>query len=243
MKNHILSALVMLGVTTTKCFGASATTVLSPTFTGDSRNYIIVVTSQNAATPPAGTNVYAWQSAVTCSVASVVNNNGTNYTCIGWTGTGDIPVAGNGNATGSILLTNLNSSITWNWQTSGDLDGDGIPDIWANQYSGNATGVVASADSDNDGYTNYQEYRFGTSPTNAQSRFEFNCNAPVQNNYAQLYFTSATGREYTVEYRSSLTEGDWLPVASLSGTGSPLNLKDYSVGQKKFYRVTVDMAE
>lgn len=210
----------------------------------DSRNYTLTVISQNGTPSPIlGINTYTWQAAVTCSVQSVVNTNGTNYTCTGWTGTGDVPASGNDNGTGLIVLTNLNSSITWNWQVSGDRDGDGIPDIWAHQYSGNATGVVAAADDDHDGYSNYQEYRFGTNPTNALSRFEFSCRAPVANNYAGLYFTTATGRDYTVEYRTSLTEGTWQPFITMPGSGLPLNLKDYSVGEKRFYRVNVNMAE
>lgn len=210
----------------------------------DSRNYTLTVASiYGAPIPILGTNTYSWYSTITCSVASVVNNNGTNYTCIGWTGTGYIPAAGSGNTTGLIVLTNLNSSITWNWQLSGDLNNDEIPDTWAYQYSGNATGVVASADDDHDGYTNYQEYRFGTDPTNDLSRFEFSCRAPTTNNYARLYFTTTAGRDYTLEYRISLTEGTWQPLVTLPGSGSPLNLKDYNIGEKRFYRVNVNMAE
>lgn len=204
---------------------------------------LVADTPFGSGNPPAGTNLYAYGTAVTCSVLSVVNSNGTNYTCTGWIGTGDIPATGNDNSTSAILLTNLNSSITWLWQVSGDRDGDGIPDTWAYQYSGNATGVVASALAANGINTLLEAYVAGLNPTNAQSRFEFSCNAPVDKNYAQIYFTTATGREYTVEYRTSLTEGDWQPVTSLTGSGIQQTLKDYSIGQKKFYRVTVNMAK
>ncbi|NOU36597.1 MAG: hypothetical protein HOO88_07490 [Kiritimatiellaceae bacterium] len=204
---------------------------------------LIVDNPFGAYEPPSGTNLYAYGASVPCSAVSVASNDGTNYTCIGWTGTGAVPASGNDNKTGLIVLTNLNSSITWNWQLSGDLDSDGIPDTWADQYYGHATGAVASADNDNDGYTAYQEYRFGTDPTNALSRFEFLCRAPVTNNYAGIYFTTATGRDYTVEYRTSLTEGFWQPLVTLPGSGSPLNLKDYNIGQQRFYRVNVNMAE
>jgi len=210
----------------------------------DNRDYMLIVAAAHGTPVPSiGTNVYAWQSTATCSVASVVNNSGTNWTCIGWTGTGAVPASGSDNNIGAIVLTNLNSSITWNWQLSGDLDDDGIPDTWAYQYYSHATGAVTSADSDNDGYTNYQEYRFGTNPTNSQSYFEFLCRAPVSNNYAELYFTTASGRDYTLEYRTSLTEGSWQPLLTMPGSGSPLNLKDYNIGQKRFYRVNVNMAE
>lgn len=229
----------------------NATNIVSELTTGasvktdiDSRNYNLVINSPyGIPIPGIGTNIFAWHSPVICSVEWVINDNGTNYTYTGWTGTGSIPATGDNNTTGVIILSNLNSSITWQWQISGDIDNDGIPDTWEYQYSGNATGVVASADNDSDGYTNYQEYRFGTNPTNALSQFEFSCLAPADKNYAGLYFTTASGRDYTVEYRISLTEGTWLPFITMPGSGSPLNLKDYNIGQQRFYRVNVNMAE
>lgn len=81
----------------------------------DSRNYTLTVNSAlGAPAPSIGTNLYVWASTVTCSVENAVNER-TNSTCSGWTGTGSIPVAGELNSTGPIVLTNLTSSITWNW--------------------------------------------------------------------------------------------------------------------------------
>ena len=48
----------------------------------------------------------------------------------------------------------------------GDLDDDddGMPDDWENQHSLNPFVDDASGDADNDGFTNYKEYRAGTDP-------------------------------------------------------------------------------
>ena len=46
---------------------------------------------------------------------------------------------------------------------SGDADGDGLPDVWENQYFGN-TYQNGSGDADGDGLTNLQEYQLGFNP-------------------------------------------------------------------------------
>jgi hypothetical protein len=53
---------------------------------------------------------------ITASVASPWSGSaGTQYVCIGWTGTGDVPPSGTGNSV-TFTITQP-SSITWNWQT------------------------------------------------------------------------------------------------------------------------------
>ncbi len=57
---------------------------------------------------------YCWMSAVTCSVDAV-----EGYTNTGWTGTGSVPLSGTSSNTGAIALSDLNSSINWNWEFVG----------------------------------------------------------------------------------------------------------------------------
>ena len=84
----------------------------------DTRNYSLSVVSEHGLpSPPVGaiTN-YIWGATVTCSVPSVVVS-GVNWRATGWTGTGSVPVSGTTNTTGPIMLTDLASTITWNWET------------------------------------------------------------------------------------------------------------------------------
>ena len=93
--------------------------VSSTSRTVDSRDYKLTVASaQGSPSPAVGTNLYAWGSSVTCSVAKTSLVAGVNWRCTGWTGTGSVPSTGATNITGNIALTGLVSSISWNWQTS-----------------------------------------------------------------------------------------------------------------------------
>lgn len=79
---------------------------------------VTVASNYGSPDPAIGSHPYAMNSAVTCSVSSVVADGGTNYICTGWTGTGSIPASGTSNSTESISLTHAASSITWNWEIS-----------------------------------------------------------------------------------------------------------------------------
>ncbi|VGO17042.1 hypothetical protein PDESU_05636 [Pontiella desulfatans] len=69
--------------------------------------------------PSVGSRPYTGGSVVPCSVADVISGN-MQYECIGWTGTGSVPVSGNSNSV-EVVITQ-NSSITWLWQTNVWLD-------------------------------------------------------------------------------------------------------------------------
>jgi hypothetical protein len=95
---------------------ANAAPVASNPFDADFRDYVLTVTSDHGnPTPPVGTTNCAWGATVTCSVESAVSQSGTNWVCVGWTGTGSVPSTGGTASTGPILLTSLSSSITWQW--------------------------------------------------------------------------------------------------------------------------------
>jgi hypothetical protein len=75
-------------------------------------------------------------------------------------------------ADGTGLLTpGVIDSGIYTWEVSlADSDGDGMPDIWENNYFGNLT-HGAGEDYDNDGMSNLSEYHSGTNPADSGSVF------------------------------------------------------------------------
>lgn len=111
--------LICIGVIVYMPNNSQADSQVSITTQVDSRDYMVDVSSAHGApVPPVSTNMYAWHSSVTCMVAQSSIEAGVNWRCLGWTGAGSVPISGDSNTTGTIVLTNLVSSIVWNWQTS-----------------------------------------------------------------------------------------------------------------------------
>jgi len=89
----------------------------------DTRDYELMVSSAHGNPDPGvGVNTYAWHSTVTCTVDSVVDAGLVTYLCAGWTGTGDVPGSGGTTNTGGVVLSNLSSSVTWNWSARSNAD-------------------------------------------------------------------------------------------------------------------------
>jgi len=74
---------------------------------------LTVSSAHDSPSPTVGNHLYDDGSSVTCSVSSPVNENGTVWTCTGWTGAGSVPSSG-GDVSVMFSITQ-NSSITWNW--------------------------------------------------------------------------------------------------------------------------------
>lgn len=95
---------------------AAAAPVASEPFDADFRDYKLTVTSAyGTPTPGIGTASFAWGSTVGASVQQVVTVDGKNWKCAGWTGGGSIPASGTTNVVAPVALTNLSSSIAWQW--------------------------------------------------------------------------------------------------------------------------------
>jgi len=87
----------------------------------DNRDYTLTITSAyGTPLPTIGTHSsYCWHSAITCQVDAVISANPFTYSCSGWTGTGSIPASGTTNNTGAVILSDINSSLTWLWHPTG----------------------------------------------------------------------------------------------------------------------------
>lgn len=113
----------------------------------------------------------------------------------------------------------------------GDFNGSATADIGAYEYSPERT------DSDDDGMCDYAEYVADTSLTNAADYF---CVQAADG--CSVSFTSATGRDYTLQVCTNLVESSWRDVAALTGSGVEEVLCDpESPRLTAFYRVKVTL--
>lgn len=150
------------------------------------------------------------------------------------------------NVTGTFAVS-IPSYFSWITNTiaqaDGDADSDGIPNWWEAQY-GSTTGVVATADADNDGLTGEQEYVADTSPTNPASFFEMGVFSVSTNQ--TFYFTGSTARKYQLFYTTNdlaVTNFTWTAAHTNliwgSGTNSSITVTNSS--DKAFYRLRVTL--
>jgi hypothetical protein len=118
-----------------------------------------------------------------------------------------------------------------------DTDADGVPDFWENNYFGNPTNVVATADLDGDGMINRDEYIAGTNPTNALSVLKFTL---TTTNRGLLEFVAQTNIGYTLQYRTNLNSALWNNVTSVSAQSLMQTVRvaaPYPPTQSRFYRI------
>ncbi len=182
--------------------------MLLETIVFDSRNYTLTVASDYGSPIPAvGVSSYAWMSELTCEVDAGVVADGTNYTCTGWYGLGSVPASGPFNGV-TVMLSNLNSSIIWNW-ASDDTDQDMMNDEWEIAFFGDLA-ELALDDFDLDGQNNLNEYISGTDPTNAASLFELS-QSSIAGSFI-LEWPAASNRIYNVYWSDNLLFTGFLPI-------------------------------
>ena len=124
-----------------------------------------------------------------------------------------------------------------------DDDGDGMPDIWENDYGFDSTnGGDGLLDFDLDELLNLHEFIAVTDPTNANS--VFTVDAVVFSNPVVIVFESHTSRVYTLEYRDDLLQGVWTNIPdqlNIPGSGGTDSLQDTNSSAARFYRVGVGL--
>lgn len=117
-----------------------------------------------------------------------------------------------------------------------DIDEDGIPDNWEYEQTGSTTGVVASADQDDDGFTGEEEWIADTDPTNSASHFQIlDWQAPTN-----VTFSSSAARRYLIESRADLvdTNETWQTEVDWFDGSSPQTAKAVSSAtSNRFYRI------
>jgi hypothetical protein len=133
-----------------------------------------------------------------------------------------------------------------------DSDGDGIPDLWLQQYFGHPTGFgsdqsCATCDADGTGQNNLFKYVAGLDPTNATSVFALRITSvstqPPQNNLTFSPITS--GRMYTPQFTTDLVNGIWMPLTTSTApltSGSEVTITDTNpIPPQEFYRINISL--
>ena len=122
-----------------------------------------------------------------------------------------------------------------------DGDGDGMPDAWESANGLNPSMNDADLDLDGDGSSNFSEYVANTDPQDANSEQVYSFDLAPTGNEMTIRFGTSSNRLYAVDYRDSLTEGDWVSFQPyFSGTGEGTNFID-SATTERFYRIQVQI--
>jgi hypothetical protein len=119
-----------------------------------------------------------------------------------------------------------------------DSDGDGMPDEWEMANNLNSDVNDALLDSDNDGMSNYNEYRAGTNPRDSNSRLEMRIGR--SNDVVILYWSSVLNRFYSLEHSTDLMAGFSILQSNIIATPPTNSYEDVSTNQVKFYKVIVE---
>ena len=122
-----------------------------------------------------------------------------------------------------------------------DLDGDGIPDAWEQQYFGSTTNSSSFSDWDGDGMGDANEYIAGTNPTNALSLLAIMDLSFGESDKAIISWYGITGKLYRVSLCTNLLDGFSDVVISNVPGIEPINIytSAASTADTMFYRVEV----
>jgi len=126
--------------------------------------------------------------------------------------------------------------------SSGDTDGDGLPDDWENLYSLDPFNPNdAALDSDGDGLTNVQEFQLDASPRDPASGLRLNIARAPSGPGLVLSFAAAANVTYAIDYTDALGTG-WQQLQSFSAisTNRLVQLAVTASGAKRFYRLRTD---
>lgn len=131
------------------------------------------------------------------------------------------------------------SSFAW------DLDGDEIPNTWEQQYFGNPTNCLATADADGDGFDNKAEYICGTHPKQASSFFRITDAVPDKDTGAVVIgWNAIAGRSYRVLRNDNLSYGSFQMLdEGLLFPRNSYTATVQSVQSPCFYKVEVELAD
>jgi hypothetical protein len=140
----------------------------------------------------------------------------------------------------NLTLTSISRGVVERIDLNVNLNIGLLPDWWQLQYFGHL-GVDPNADPDHDGMTNYEEYRAGTNPLEANSVFKIisvsaNTTGPL------IEWSSVQGKFYTVQKAVDLLGGFTNLQTHIAATAPSNSIQDATpVGSGPyFYRIQVE---
>lgn len=124
-------------------------------------------------------------------------------------------------------------------QGAADSDADGIPDEYELANGLNRLNAAdAALDADGDDQSNLSEYIAGTDPNNPNSKFT--ASIAASNGVMILSFTAQANKTYSVQYKNSLTDAEWITLQSYPAAPAQGTI-DYTepapLPNARFYRV------
>ena len=108
-------------------------------------------------------------------------------------------------------------------ETSGlDSDQDSLPDEWENSYA-TPSAFMLDSDYDQDGFTDFQEYRIGTDPSDPADRLQLSLSGAATGRWK-----AAAGVQYRFQHSTNLTS--WVDIGSavLKSSDDPDATVDFS---------------
>jgi Tol biopolymer transport system component len=123
----------------------------------------------------------------------------------------------------------------------GDADGDGLDDDWELAYF-NSLGRDGSADFDQDGATDRQEFFAGTDPTNDGSFLRVLTVSAPGGGSVTILWAAVPGRTYRVQFRDDVATGAWADLpGTVTATGTMGAKTDSTAppAARRFYRVAL----
>jgi hypothetical protein len=148
-----------------------------------------------------------------------------------------------------VVVSNPGGSVTSEVATLtvvlGDQDADGMPDAWELAHGFNPCSAAdRDLDADGDGQSNWEEAVSGTDPHSASSVLKVTL-VNGGSGGARIQFTAMPNIGYSILYRASLSEGQWLKLEDVTPQASthPVDVLDPNARSAggRFYRVVTPM--
>ena len=147
----------------------------------------------------------------------------------------------------SFLVLYRSNAVVLTDYRSTDLDGDAIEDAWATNHFGHSplTSAERAADNDGDGFSNYDEFRAGTDPSDPASALRVS--VTITQGTATLRWPCVDGKTYRVHFSGDVRSWQQVsdPTFAFPQAGSCEWTDDgrdagSASGRMRFYLVAVE---